>query len=145
MPNNKNKIYKTLEFWSRDMLNFDFLKRGLGIVSPPYFVNDFSRKMFFKLCSISRPNFIAWLPLLLEILVNMCICDCLLSRLWRQRFWNQPYLSNQAVFLHDQNVRTKIWISWERKELLTWNEKHFLSCLKGFQLPKAVSDLRVRL
>ena len=28
------------------MLNFDFLKRGLGIVSPPYFVNDFSRKMF---------------------------------------------------------------------------------------------------
>ena len=35
------------------MLNFDFLKKGLEIVSPPYFV--------------------AWLPLLLEILVNMCI------------------------------------------------------------------------
>ena len=36
------------------MLNFDFLKKGLGKVSPPHFVYGFSRKM-----------------LLLEILVNM--------------------------------------------------------------------------
>ena len=28
------------------MLNFDFLKKGLGIVSPQHFVYDFSRKMF---------------------------------------------------------------------------------------------------
>ena len=28
------------------MLNFDFLEKGLGIVSPPYFVYGFSRKMF---------------------------------------------------------------------------------------------------
>ena len=31
------------------MLNFDLLKKGLGIVSPPNFVYDFSRKMFHKL------------------------------------------------------------------------------------------------
>ena len=28
------------------MLNFDFLEKGLGIVSPPHFAYDFSRKMF---------------------------------------------------------------------------------------------------
>ena len=28
------------------MLNFDFLEKGLGIVSPPDFAYDFSTKMF---------------------------------------------------------------------------------------------------
>ena len=28
------------------MLNFDFLEKGLGIVSPPHFMRDISRKMF---------------------------------------------------------------------------------------------------
>ena len=54
------------------MLNFDFLDKGLGIVSPVYFLYDFSTKIFL-LYSINWPNFIAWLPLLLEILGNMCI------------------------------------------------------------------------
>ena len=52
------------------MLNFDFLEKGLEIVSPLHFVYDFSRKMFFNWL-----NFIAWLPLLLEILVSMYIAD----------------------------------------------------------------------
>ena len=55
------------------MLNFEFLDKGLGIVSPAHFVYDFSTKMFLMLYSINLPNFIAWLPLLLEILDNMCI------------------------------------------------------------------------
>ena len=33
------------------MLNFDFLDKGLGIVSPTDFVYDFSTKMFFMLYS----------------------------------------------------------------------------------------------
>ena len=33
------------------MLNFDFLEKGLGIVSSPDFVYDFSRKIFLKLYS----------------------------------------------------------------------------------------------
>ena len=33
------------------MLNFDFLEKGLGIVSQPHFVYDFSRKLFIKLYS----------------------------------------------------------------------------------------------
>ena len=55
------------------MLNFDFIDKGLGIVSPPHFVYDFPTKMFFMLYSINGPNFIVWLPLLFEILGNMCI------------------------------------------------------------------------
>ena len=48
---NKNKPYKTLDYWSRDMLNFDFLEKGLY---------DFLRKMFVMLYSINWPNFIVW-------------------------------------------------------------------------------------
>ena len=55
------------------MLNFYFLEKGLGIVSPPHFEYDFSRKMFHKLYSSNWPVFIVWLSLLLEILVNMYI------------------------------------------------------------------------
>ena len=40
---NKDKLHKTLFYWFRDMLNFDFLKKGLGLVSQPHFVYDFSR------------------------------------------------------------------------------------------------------
>ena len=33
-----------LNYWSRDMLKFDFLEKDLGIVSPSYFVYDFFKK-----------------------------------------------------------------------------------------------------
>ena len=35
------------------MLKFDFLEKGLGIVSPPHFVYDFSTKMLLVLDSIN--------------------------------------------------------------------------------------------
>ena len=35
------------------MVNFDFLDKGLGIVSPAHFVYDFSTKMFRMLYSIN--------------------------------------------------------------------------------------------
>ena len=70
---NKSKLYKTLDCWSRNMLNFQFSGTGLGLVSPPHFANDFSWKMFLILYSINWPNFSVWLPLLHEILSNMCI------------------------------------------------------------------------
>ena len=81
MASNKNKLYKTLGYWSRDMLDFDFLKKGLEMAFSPHFVYYFSRKRFLLLYSINWPNFIAWLPdcliawlpLLLAILDNMCI------------------------------------------------------------------------
>ena len=38
LANNKNKIYKNLDYGSRDMFNFDFLEKDLGIVFPPDYV-----------------------------------------------------------------------------------------------------------
>ena len=73
LPYNKSKVYKTLDYWSRDMFNFNFSEKGLGLVSPPHFVYDFWGKMFIMLHSINWPNFIVWLSLLLAILGNMCI------------------------------------------------------------------------
>ena len=69
---NRNNLFKNLHYLSKDILNLDILDKGLGIVSPAHFAYDFSTKMFL-LYSINWPNFIAWLPLLLEILGNMCI------------------------------------------------------------------------
>ena len=37
----ENKVYETLYYESRDMLDFDFLEKGLGIVSLPHFKNNF--------------------------------------------------------------------------------------------------------
>ena len=69
----QNKLHKTLDYWSGDMVNFDFLENCLGIVSPPHFAYDFSKKNVQMLCSINWPSFIVWLPLLLEILGDMCV------------------------------------------------------------------------
>ena len=55
------------------MLNFVILEKNLGLISPPHFVYDFSKKMFFMLYSINWENFIVLLPLLFGILENMCI------------------------------------------------------------------------
>ena len=70
---NKDKLYKTFDYWSRDMLNFSFPEKVLGLVSPPHSVYYFTRIMFFMLYSINWPNFIVSIPLFLEILENMCI------------------------------------------------------------------------
>ena len=55
------------------MLNFDFLEKGLGIVSAPHFLYDFLRKMFLTLYSTNWQNFIIWMPLLLKILDKISI------------------------------------------------------------------------
>ena len=54
------------------MHNFEFLEKGLEVDSQIHFVYDFSGKVFLSLYSINWPNFIVWLPLLLEIMANMC-------------------------------------------------------------------------
>ena len=52
------------------MLNFDFLENDVGVISWKY---DFSWNMFLMLDSVNWSNIIAWLPLLLRILVNLCV------------------------------------------------------------------------
>ena len=68
---NKNKLYKTFSYWSRDV-NFDFLEKDLELDSSSHFVYILT-KTFLMLYSINWQNFFVWLPLLLEILGNMCI------------------------------------------------------------------------
>ena len=102
---NKNKLYKTLNYWSRDMLNF---------------------------------NFVVCLPLLLEILGNMCITIGVIKYEISLIFLIKP-------FLYIPKSPAKTWIFWKQKELFRWNKNHFSSFLKDFQLPKIASDLRVRL
>ena len=78
--------------------------------------------------SISWPNFFAWLPLCREILVNMCsVIVC----------WPGCDVINLEIKLisFDQ-VKTIVWISWERKEFLRWDKKQFSSFLKGFHWSK---------
>ena len=46
---------------------------SLELISLPHCLHNFWRKIFLLLYSINWPNFIAWLPLIREILSNMCI------------------------------------------------------------------------
>ena len=74
----KYNLHKTLDCWSRDMLNCNFLHKGLRPISPPHFQYDFSGKIFLELYSIKLPNFFFWLSLGLEMLDNKCnvnTCD----------------------------------------------------------------------
>ena len=72
---NKNKQYKTWDYWSREVLNFDFSEKGLGSRNSfsTIFSACFLKKNLFHVISINWPNFIVWLPLLLEIWCNKCI------------------------------------------------------------------------
>ena len=81
---NRNKLFKTLHYWSRDMLNFDFLDKDLGIVSPAHCVYDFSTKMFLLLYSINWANLV---PFTWDI-GQFVYYNCLLTRLWCQKFQN---------------------------------------------------------
>ena len=80
---NRNKLYETSGCWYRDNINFDFLKMGLELVSPPRFVHDFSRKILFcyTLCLTAITSWSIW---------QYVHWNCLLSSLWRHNFQNLP-------------------------------------------------------
>ena len=89
------------------MLNFDFLDKGVEIVSPAYFAYDFSTKMFLMLYSINCQYFIAWLPLLLEILSNICIAIVCYPGCDVMDFEINLIFLIEPFSLHDQKVMTK--------------------------------------
>ena len=96
----------------------------------------------FMLHSISWPNFPVWLPLLLEILSNMCIliiCFTVYDAInfeFKFSFLIKP-------FPYMTKMSGQKFTSWEQKVLLIWNKKHSLSLSKGVQLLKIVSNLRI--
>ena len=81
------------------------------IASPAHFVYDFSTKVFLMLYSINSPNFIAWLPLLLEILDNMCIAIVCYPGCDVMYFEINLIFPIEPFFLHDQTVMSKTSIS----------------------------------
>ena len=116
---NRNKLFKTLHYWSRDMLNFDFLDKGLGIVSPAHFVYDFWTKMFLMLyyilltTQISLPGFLYflgyWAICVLQLFVIHVVTSWILKlalSFQPSRFfymtngpWQKPkYLENENSF-----------------------------------------------
>ena len=63
------------------MLNFDFLDKGLKIVSPAHFVYDFSTKMFLMLYSLSgQISLPEILPIcMLQLFVNQVVTTWILK------------------------------------------------------------------
>ena len=130
-------IQRYTQFW--------FFIIDLGLVSPPHFMDDFSRKMFLMLYCVNWLNFIVWLTLVIETLGNMCIviisfpgCDVMNFK------FNLGFLIKPFSY-RTKNFRTIIYISSERKESFGWNKRYFSVFLKGFHFSGSVSDLRVLL
>ena len=90
------------------MLNFDFLEKSVGMVSPAHFVYDFSGKMTFMLHSITWPNFIVLLPFLLDILGYMCVAIIYLPVCDVMKFEINLVFLIKLLFSQDQKVKTNI-------------------------------------
>ena len=107
------------------------------------FLHDFWRKILLLLYSNNWPRFTELLLLLREILDNICIpincqpgfdvTNCEINLIFRI----------ESFFLQDQNVKTRIQMSWERKKLLRWDKNHFSSSLKGFYWSKYHNFLKI--
>ena len=54
----KANCTKNFKCWSRDMLNFYFLEKIMGLVSPSHLAYHFLRKIFLMLHSMNWPDFI---------------------------------------------------------------------------------------
>ena len=61
------------------MLNFNFPEKGLGLVSPPYFLYGFSRKMVFMFYSICLIDCL--IAFTSRDIGQYVYCNCLLARL----------------------------------------------------------------
>ena len=83
------------------------IERGLELVSWHHFLHNFWRKIFLLLYSINWPNFIVWLPLLCEILGNMCIAIVCKPSCDVMNFEVNLVFLIQPLFLHDQKVSNK--------------------------------------
>ena len=143
LPCNKNKLYKTLDYWSKNMLNFNFWEKGLGLVSPSHF---FQEKCFS--CYILWNDQIHCLIAFTSRGIGLYVFyNCFLTRLWRHKIWNKPYLFNQAVLIYDQKAKPKTSIFWERKAFsITFKGLSVAkSCLRHESAPltiKILNDVR---
>ena len=123
-------------------VQFNFLKKGLALLSPPLFLHHFSRKIFLMFYSINWPNFTVWLPLFLVTSSNMgiiivcsLVCDVINFKI------DLSFLIKLFSYMTEK-PEEKIYVL-EKKELSKWNKKHFWLFLKDAQLPEIVLYVRV--
>ena len=110
--------------------NFWFYGKGSGTIFQMNFVYYISGKISVTLYFINLPNFIVWLPLLLEILDNMCIVlICFLAFDVKNVEINLNFVIKPFFYI-TKKVRTKIKTFYERKELLRWNKNNIFIILK---------------
>ena len=130
MAYNKSKLDKAFEYWSSDMVNFDFLKNSLGIVSPPNIVYNFLRKMFLMLHSINWPNFTVWLPLLLEILGSILFNWYSLHARLKSHYegWRHKIKKHKKIKAYGKSVQKE---STVQRCILILDLKPFRSKVKG--------------
>ena len=109
-------------------------KRSETSLPASFFVCLLKKNIFHTLKSTNCPNFIVWLPLLREILENICMiivsypgCDVINFEI-NFIFLIKPFFSTWPKS-QDKNLNIL-----KRKELLRWNKKHFSSIFKGLSL-----------
>ena len=122
------------------MINFDFLKKSLGLVSPPHLLHDSSKKIFLMLYSINWSNFIFWFSSLLEIIWQCVCCNCFYSVFDAINFEIYHSFLIKPVFYMSKKLRTKIEISQEYNDLSRWNKTYFKTsvarnCLRPESVP----------
>ena len=92
-------------------------KKRLELFFLPHFPHNFWTKIFLLLYSINWPNLIVWLPLLWEILGNICFAIVCKPGCDVMKFEVNHIFLIKPLFLHNKNVVTKTKISWEGKGL----------------------------
>ena len=101
--------------------DFPKIKKGSGSNLPALFSTLFLEKSFSLIIYHYLKTFILLLPLLgnrFIVIVSQPCCEIV-------DFEIDLIFLFKTFFLHDQNVKTKIWISWQWKELFRWNKKRF--------------------
>ena len=76
------------------------------------------------LYSINWPNLIAWLSLLLEILVNVCIAIVCQPSYDVINFKINLVFPIKSFFIHDQKFKRKTYLPWEQKRPLKMKQKN---------------------
>ena len=116
MACNKKKLYKTQDYIDPEICSILPFRMVSGNSSLAHIVDDLSRKISLMLYSITAPNFIVGLPLLLEILSN--------------KVWNQSYLQTNRLFT---------WPEHQDKNLNIWGTKRAFRMKKAFFIVWAFS------
>ena len=130
--------YKILDCWSRDMLrDIFFLRKKSGHSFSTHHIVYLPRKMFPLTDQIPFSDCLYFSKYSMCIIVYFPSCEVINFEM------NLIFLIK--LFLYIPKIQNKNLNTEEWKELLRWNKKHFSSFLKGFQLPKLASAVRVSL